>query len=106
MPCICKSAVMQTLTSMSARWSSHEGHQPGVELLQHPLCCRKDCTVNTHRISHTNLATPPQSPTTMLKHPCHASASLLPCNHSPQCLQGGVLTKGISHVSSSFITHF
>src|SRR3546814_2381983 len=33
-------------------------------------------------------------------------ASLLSCKHSLQCLQGGVVTKGISHVSSSFSTHF
>src|SRR3546814_11725601 len=41
----------------------------------------------------------------MLKHPCHVAASLLSRKHSPQCLQGGVLTKGISQVSSSFSTH-
>src|SRR3546814_6811131 len=43
--------------------------------------------------------------TTILKHPCHASARLLSCKHSQQYLQGGVLTKGISQVSSSFSTH-
>src|SRR3546814_8735844 len=48
-PCICTPAVMQTLTPISARWSSDEGHQPGIELPQHPLCCREACTVNTHQ---------------------------------------------------------